>query len=81
MRRISTTPGQNTPNQGEKVSQNYLPRDPISVFRGVTRNLSEIISYSALADPPGVTASMFKTSDPTPIEELAGGACEIPCTP
>ena len=46
---------------------------------GVKRNLSEIISDSAVADPPGVAASMLKTSDKTPIEELAVGACELPC--
>ena len=46
-------------------------------MRGVTRNLSEIISYSEVSDPPGVAESMFKTSDPRPIEELACGACEL----
>ena len=33
-----------------------------------------------MVDPPGVAESMFKTSDPTPIEDLAGGACELPHT-
>ena len=63
---FSTTPGPN--------------KDPLPVLRGVTRNLSEIISDSVVADPLGAEASMFKTSDTTPIEELAGGACELPCT-
>ena len=47
-------------------------------MRGVTRNLSEIILDSEVSDPPGAAASMLKMSDTTPIEELAGGACELP---
>ena len=80
MRRISTTPGPNPPIQGEQVSQNFPPRDPLPVLIGVTRNISETISDSAVVDLPGVAASMLKTLDPTPIEERAGDACELPRT-
>ena len=80
LRRISTTPKPNTPSQGEQGSQDSPARDPLPVLRGVTENLSEIISDSAVADPPGVAESMFKKSDMTPIEELAGDACELPRT-
>ena len=78
LRRISITPVQKPPNQVEQVSQDFPLIDTFPVLRDVTRNLSEIILDSAVADPPGAAASMLKTSDPTPIEELAGGACELP---
>ena len=80
LRRISTTPGPNIPSQGEQGSHDSPLRYPLTVLRGVAINLSEIISDSEVADPPGVAASMFKTSDTTPIEELAGGACDLPRT-
>ena len=78
MRRISTTLGQNPPIQGEQGSKDSPPRYSLPFLRGVKRNLSEIISDSAVADPPVAAASMFKTSDPTPIEDIAGGTCELP---
>ena len=80
MRRISTAPGSNPPSQGEQGSQDSPPRDPLPVLRDATRNLSGIISNSSVADSPGVAASMFKKFYPTPIEDLACGACKIPRT-
>ena len=80
LRCISTTPVPNPPSQREQGSQDSPPRDPLPVLRGVTINLSEIILDSEVVDPSSVAASMFKPSDPTPIEELVGGACELPCT-
>ena len=80
LRRISTTPTLIPPIQGEQGSHYSPSRYPLPVFRGVTRNLSEIISDSTVADPAGAAEYMFNTSYPTPIEELAGGACELPCT-
>ena len=77
---IRNTPGPNTPIQEQQGSQNSPPRDPLPVLRGVTINLSEIISDLPVADPPVDVESMFNTLDPKIIEELQGSACELPCT-
>jgi len=43
----------------------------------MTDSSSTALSTSSVA----AVSLMFKTADPTPKEELAQGACELPCTP
>ena len=65
---VSTT----LPRQGEQGSHDS-PRDQLPTS-GSIPSLGRMVTSNQA--PTGV-AAMFHTADPTPIEELAGGACEI----
>ena len=66
---VSTT----LPRQGEQGSHDS-PRDRLPTS-GSVPNLGIMVTTNLA--PTGV-AAMFRTADPTPIEDLAGGACEMP---
>ena len=80
---VRLTPGPHPPSQ-EGQLQEDPSGDPLPGSSSVLRDLSPSIEITDDSDAAtavsAVAASMFKSSDPTPKEEFAQGACEIPCT-
>ena len=81
--RVSLTPGPRPPSR-EGQLQEDPSGDPLPDLRSVHRDLSPSLEMADESDAAAAViataASMFKTSDPTPKEEFARGACELPRT-
>ena len=84
LNRVSLTPGPNRPYPSLEESLQPDPSPETNRDRVLPVDLSARMSASspAAASEPSVAAapSMFKSADPTPKEELAQGACELPRT-
>ena len=83
LQRDSLTPGPCSPSREEQLQEDPSG-DPLAGSSSVLRDLSTTLEMAgdsgAVSAVPAVAASMFKSSDPTPKEEFAQGACELPRT-
>ena len=83
LQRVSLSPGPRPPSQEGQLKEDPSG-DPLPGSSSVLRDLSPSLEMADDSDAaitvPAVTASMFKSLDPTPKEEFVQGACELPCT-
>ena len=83
LQRVSLTPGPRPPSREEQLQEDSSG-DPLAGSSSVLRDLSTTLEMAGDSDAatavPAVAASMFKSLDPTPKEEFAQGACELPRT-
>ena len=84
LNRVSLTPEPSRPYPSLEELLQPDTTTPIDLDRVLLVDLSARMTASspAAASEPSVAAapSMFKSTDPTPKEELVQGACELPCT-